>query len=56
MSSSNKSKSESESETEMIMREVCLVNDKNCFSNGTENVAKHLIDTLKIKTNDKNTE
>jgi len=42
-------KKESSNNNEILLREVCVVNDKEWFSNGTENIAKSLIDTLKLK-------
>jgi hypothetical protein len=46
-------KVEDSSETEMLIRELCLVNENECFSNGTENAAKNIIDALKIEDESK---
>ena len=42
-------KNESCSDDEMLIREVCLVNCNECFSNGTESMTKDLINSLKLK-------
>ena len=39
------------SKTEMLIRELCLVNENECFSNGTENADKCIIDALKLIDN-----
>ena len=35
----------------MLLREVCLVNDKKLFTNETSNIAKKLVETLNLKSN-----
>ena len=38
---------------EVLPREFCLINDKKCFSNSTENIAKNLIHALQLKDRNK---
>ena len=41
------------SETSLLIRELCLVNENACFSNGAENATKNIIDELKLKDKSK---
>ena len=36
-------------DNDMLTRELCLVNENECFSNENENTAKHIVDILKLK-------
>ena len=42
-------KIEDSSEIEMLIRELCLVNENEYFRNGNENNTKNFIDALKLK-------